>query len=783
MDGSFRPSQSADVPGVKAKRGLFVLLGAMAVGVAIGWFLTRPASDLETTRRQFAELQHQIESARRDQAVRTADRRQLLRLQAQSRSASDASSRASFDAAAAAIQARLGWGDAASVRAIVHARPLVGLAKPAAPQGVMPVFVTEGNGCAACHLAIATPGFETYPAPFRTHPNLPLYVGAASPHSPSRFTCTSCHRGNGSATSFEDAGHARLASAGAQEGPGPRWKDAAAETAMLPVGRLEAGCVACHEGERAEPGAPRLNEALATLERSGCYGCHEVPGLSKARRRGPDLRRIGGKLTPAWVRQWLADPRAVKPATWMPRFWPAPSAEDERAEIDAVVAYLFANGEEYRPATVSPPRGDPSRGKALVQSVGCLGCHVEDEAVRDRLSPRRTFGQPLEAIGSKTSHAWLYDWLRQPSRYSPDTAMPDLRLSEVEAADIAAYLESSAGRTPAQISPAPAPAPDSVYRDIIRRRAASRAPLDAEAAAASGDRLRVLAGRAVIGAIGCFNCHDIRGFDRPASRPAIAARRAWRDQDVAAIHATAVATAPFADFGFGPDERARVATALSAIAGPVANRHAIAMPWHLREASGRALVQERNCVGCHPIEGGGGDYLTLVSDPSLGPPLLTPEGARVQGSWLRRFLRQPRTIRPWLSVRMPTFGWNDDDLDRVSEYFGEIARPNPEPTDAPAPPAASGTELFDLLKCQQCHVLGTVPTDQPTSNLAPDLRMAHERLQPDWILAWLRNPSAILPGTRMPAFWPDYPKSFYPPLDRNAEAQIRALRDHVLDLR
>ncbi len=779
-------------PSRPAAAGHYVLLGAVAVGVAIAWWVMRPASEVETTRRQFAELQSEIASARRDQAPRTADRRQLLRLQAQRRSAADAPSRASLDAAAAAIARRLGWGEAASVRAVVHERPLLTLAKPAAPQGVLPVFVTEGNGCAACHLAIATPGFESYPAPFRTHPDLPLYVGAASPHSPSRFTCVSCHRGNGSATSFADAGHARLASAKARDATGPPWADAAAETAMLPVGRLEAGCVACHEGERFQPGAPGLNEALATLERGGCYSCHEVPGFSKARRRGPDLRRISAKLSQEWVRQWLADPRAVKPATWMPRLWREPSSDEQRAEIDAVVAYLFGNGAEYRPAALSPPHGDAVRGKVLVESAGCLGCHVVGDAVRDATSVRRTFGQPLEAIGSKTSHRWLYDWLRQPSRYSPDTPMPDLRLTEGEAADIAAYLESSAGAPPSQTSRTPAP--DDVYRDIIRRRAAPGAARATEAAAASGDVLRSLAGRAVIGAIGCFNCHEIRGFDQPVSRSPIAARRVWRDQDVQALHAadqasghgdapSPAAGAPFADFGFGPDERARLALALTAIAGPVANRHAIGMPWHLREVAGRALVQDRNCVGCHPIEGGGGDFLTLVSDPSLGPPPLTPEGARVQGTWLRGFLRQPRTIRPWLSVRMPTFGWNDDDLDRVSEYFGEIAPPNPKPTDAPAPPGESGKELFDLLKCQQCHVLGSIPTDQPTSNLAPDLRMARERLQGEWVLAWLRNPSAILPGTRMPAFWPDYPKSFYPPLDRNADAQIRALRDHVMGLR
>jgi mono/diheme cytochrome c family protein len=94
-----------------------------------------------------------------------------------------------------------------------------------------------------------------------------------------------------------------------------------------------------------------------------------------------------------------------------------------------------------------------------------------------------------------------------------------------------------------------------------------------------------------------------------------------------------------------------------------------------------------------------------------------------------------------------------------------------------------GKPLFELLKCQQCHVLGTIPKDQPTSNLAPDLRMSAERLQPDWILAWLKNPAIILPGTRMPAFWPEYPKSYYPQFGGNGEEQIRAIRDHLLTLR
>jgi hypothetical protein len=80
-------------------------------------------------------------------------------------------------------------------------------------------------------------------------------------------------------------------------------------------------------------------------------------------------------------------------------------------------------------------------------------------------------------------------------------------------------------------------------------------------------------------------------------------------------------------------------------------------------------------------------------------------------------------------------------------------------------------------------VLGTIPKDQPTANLAPDLRMAPERLQPEWILQWLKKPSDILPGTRMPAFWPDYPKSAFPQMGGSAEAQVLAIRNHLLTLK
>jgi mono/diheme cytochrome c family protein len=203
--------------------------------------------------------------------------------------------------------------------------------------------------------------------------------------------------------------------------------------------------------------------------------------------------------------------------------------------------------------------------------------------------------------------------------------------------------------------------------------------------------------------------------------------------------------------------------------------------------SGRALVRRQNCVGCHEIEGDGNEYKKVVADPSLSPPLLTPEGAKVQPDWLYAFIEGPITIRPWLKVRMPTFGLDDARVNAVIRYFGATANSigtfrtyDPKQITELATP---GHDMFELLKCQSCHVLGTIPADRPPDNLAPDLRMAHERLQPDWVLQWLINPQRIAAGTRMPQFWPDYPKSAFPQLDNSAEKQIQSIRDYLFTLR
>jgi mono/diheme cytochrome c family protein len=689
------------------------------------------------------------------------------------------------------------------------------------------IRVPKMDRCQTCHLAIDKKGYEKYPQPFTTHPRLDLYLGGSSAHPIDKTGCTVCHEGMGQSVSFRDAAHAPSNPKQMEEWEKKYgWEQPHLwDYPMLPTSMTQASCAKCHKQQVYIPNADSLNLAYATFERAGCYACHKTKGFdTNMRKPGPILTKIQSKLRPEWVKNWIRNPRAVKPTTWMPRFWynsnnssPEDAVRNE-TEINAIVAYLFASSDQYEPAVKNPPHGDAKSGEQIVKSIGCQGCHVVGEGSREQLGPRRTFGQPLENIGNKATFEWIFDWVRDPKHYNPNTYMPNLRLTDAQAADVATYLmtlKGGAGDTAKASSDAKNT--DDVLLDYLK----NVMPFEdakAQLAKWTPEERQQQLGAKAISRYGCFSCHDIKGFENAQSIGTDLSEEGSKlvtRLDFAFI-TDIPHTSKLAWFGTKLHDprifdKGRVLQPLEKLRMPnydltdaEVNRLLTAIMSFQREiqppaampvrnarldyeVNGRTLVHRRNCVGCHIIEGDGGDFVKLVADPSLGPPMLTPEGARVQPDWLYAFLRGPITIRPWLNVRMPTFGLDDPNLNGVIRYFGAVSNTvGPFQTHEVVKVAneeATGKELFEKLKCQQCHVLGAIPKDQPTANLAPDLRMAPERLNPDWILEWLKKPSDILPGTRMPAFWPDYPKSYYPEMSGSAEAQIRAIRDHLLTFR
>lgn len=705
--------------------------------------------------------------------------------------------------------------------------------------------------CTSCHLGAGSPAYEGQSAPFASHPRLDLFVGDTSVHPAGEFGCTVCHQGKGPATSFYSAVHTP-----SNESEAERWADEHGwahielwEWPMRAVGETESGCLKCHVDDTWMPDAPTLEYGLGLIDNLGCYGCHQLDRYDDARRPGPSLEHVGVKTTPEWAFNWVMDPKSFRPNTPMPKFFDLANTSDEywtarnRVEADAIVAYIFASSTDV--ALDSAPSGDAENGADLINSVGCLGCHIVDEPGSEsypedqlRFTGYRQQGPNLWGVGSKVDADWLYTWVRDPQHYWEDTRMPSLRLTDDEAADITAYLTSL---TLPEWDDPTVPAVDAALRDEVAleylQNTRTTADAQAELDGMSDEEKRQYLGNQLIGRYGCYGCHVIDGFQE---RGRIGTSLSdWGSKAVAQI-----------DFGYLdvehergaflrqklaaprsvdqgkiklPQEKARMPNfdltseeihALSvAILGytneeiPPSKKPAMT-PNKVAAESGRRLVNDYNCRACHIVEERGGAIRAPIlarrvseglSDTELAaaayaPPNLNTEGAKTQPDWLYRFLSEPTTIRPWMNARMPTFGFSDEELNALTQYFSAVDEA-PYPFDErftvahqyPQELVDAGRELATRLQCFRCHVQeGVPPSGMSADNWAPDLALAADRLRYEWIQDWIADPSTIFPGTRMPQFWQDLdapgPPQLQDILDGNTRRQIEALAAYIMSI-
>ena len=387
--------------------------------------------------------------------------------------------------------------------------------------------VDRVDRCVTCHVASIRRGFdgEEWQEPFRSHPRRDLFLSAASPHPYTEFGCTTCHGGLDRATDFSRAGHSPTSEEQRQE-----WIDKYGwepqhflDTPILPAGQAEAGCVECHAGGLWTPESQLQDVGRELVTKMGCFACHTIdyPAFTDLPRPGPSLRKVASKTRPEWAYRWIEEPRAFRPTTWMPHFFfeenikGQDNLERQRIEIASLVSYLWEKSE--RASYPAAPAGNAADGKALFESVGCTGCHMLDgEAARDQFYPQinRFHGPNLVNTGSKVSAGWLYAWLKDPKAYNPETRMPNLRLTDPEAADITAYLMSSRDSEYEGLS---MPQVDGGLRDdlVLGYLKGSETIVQSHATleAMSGEERDVYLGERTVRKYGCFGCHDVEGFD------------------------------------------------------------------------------------------------------------------------------------------------------------------------------------------------------------------------------------------------------------------------------
>ena len=95
---------------------------------------------------------------------------------------------------------------------------------------------------------------------------------------------------------------------------------------------------------------------------------------------------------------------------------------------------------------VEPPRaaGDAENGRLLLRQFGCGSCH----RISGVATAIGTIGPPLDAISRRAYLAGrlpntpenMVRWIRSPHSIDPQTAMPDLQVTQAHARDMTAYL-------------------------------------------------------------------------------------------------------------------------------------------------------------------------------------------------------------------------------------------------------------------------------------------------------------------------------------------------------
>ncbi len=341
---------------------------------------------------------------------------------------------------------------------------------------ILQINVPEANivdRCESCHMGIREPVVLTaasmslkgkkpdeYAHAFTSHPEPDLL----RIHDPDKFGCSPCHQGNGRATTSVEKAH----------GTYEHWL-----WPLFARGNMEAGCQTCHAADMvlvSNDVGWTLSDGKDLFRQRGCVGCHRYEGYDKEpedllsvaqqikqieqekkdnfkqaddlmkqadkaesneeanrlndraialkvtnsklelrigqldrstksllqdmKKVGPNLKDIRLKLNKNWIPVWLKKPSDFRATTKMPNF----RLNDD--QIKAISAYVWQSA-LTDPLPKHKP-GNAAHGKDLFETRGCLACHSIGEG--EELQGG-TFAANLTRVGEKDNYDYLVRWV------------------------------------------------------------------------------------------------------------------------------------------------------------------------------------------------------------------------------------------------------------------------------------------------------------------------------------------------------------------------------------
>ncbi len=584
--------------------------------------------------------------------------------------------------------------------------------------------------CTTCHQGITEVSLRgpSVSQPFRAHPLIP--------HGVKDWGCVICHRGQGPATEVAEAHETTLA-----------W-----EQPLLRGSYIQASCGVCHREDI--PETPKLNRGRRLLSELNCIGCHRMEGIERPAMLGPDLGSVGNKVSRAWLYKWLKEPHTVvdKDGNTVvngyetgvePRMPQFRLSEQEIVWLSAYLATLRRQPVEtynFDARVVAAMKNKPDladQGEVRFRQMFCTTCHslAVTRAGETRLIGG-DIGPELTKVGSKVNGEWLVAWLHNPQGYLSHALMPRYQWSDADLYEVSQYMLTRL-TDPDLLKDVP-PLKDPDAGDMRRGQQQFL-----EKGCGSCHQVQAVSPQKDFGPdlsnIGGKNVSQLEFGNSRIPRSLVSYIRAKITEPLSVNTA-----ARMPQYHLNPGDLDAITTALLSMTGSPSSRglERLIIPqrhadFHPAGAFGK-IYERYKCYVCHRFSGYGG---TLAPDLSF-------EGSRAQRRWTIDFLKNPQTLRPTLTFRMPQFNMTNEEASIAADYLVMVTQSpsvdlNAVDTKQLTPEkAALGKQLYEVkYQCHSCHTIGA-----SGGYVGPNLSNAGNWLNAAWIEEWLKNPQALVPG-------------------------------------
>jgi nitric oxide reductase subunit C len=173
---------------------------------------------------------------------------------------------------------------------------------------------------------------------------------------------------------------------------------------------------------------------------NNCMGCHTL--LGEGAYYAPELTRVVERRGESWLKMFLKDPQAMYPGR---RKMVQYNFSNE--EIDDLLAFFSwiekvdTNGFPAKPPLAAAAQGPghaqaanaAQEGRPAVFDQVCVACHA-------LAGKGGNVGPALDGVATRFDAKHLDDWLADPQKLKPGTAMPKLPLTDAQRQELVQFL-------------------------------------------------------------------------------------------------------------------------------------------------------------------------------------------------------------------------------------------------------------------------------------------------------------------------------------------------------